>query len=909
MAVRRETVRLEVEDHFTKEMLKAVTAAEKLDKALRPLTGSAGGSSKSFDKVVRQVERLGRASRRSRPDLDEMARRLRLISTAASGLDPAAVSLESARRAIGRLTPETQQAVGQLQKLPAALDGVRSQAPKDLIPGLGIAIKTLDLFAPSVSAAVTGFADSVAASDPVGPIRAGIAALSLYDGALQTTASLQKNLTGAKGLSNALEAGGAFGATQAGIDRVRTGFIGLRADLQAMSREYKDVNRVQSVLRSGLNPVTSEAQRAKGALLKVGEYAGRVAGPTAALTLATSGLGDSVGGTVTQLGLMGAAFGPWGAAAGAMTGMAIDAAAANNAVTDSVAATMEAVESGELEAAKANLAATKKNQAEFKDKAKWDTEDVIQQVIPGGVFFNGAELKNTAEGIVGKSDIDEGDDGVKKAEKAVKDLERAQKRLAESQAQVASDNQMEIWAQQVAGSMRSLSADVQKPTTSLATLEQRMRDMGRADAQMGRNIKTALNNGASPEAIQEIIDDLGPEAGLALKQLAKGGRAAAQSLNRSFTRASHGAGVLEGALVSVGQGVSRLPYGRNIRLSADTARAVSRIEKIKAQIAGVKDKTVKVNLYANYVMRDAKISAGEAGPGVGRPEGPPPLPGTKKPKKGKGKADGGTVPKTGLPYADRHLYLLADGEEIISNRHGQADRHRSLLKAINADRLADGGTTGPRDRGRPRDAGRSSDRFDLPRTLRGLNKVLEESRRALKREKDTREELTDKMPSLREAVAGKLTSELFGETDAWSTGSSFADVMAKLDGDITSGNQLNRNIADLKKKGVSGDALATLLAEGDSSTIAGFAALSAGQLKTYQDRFGERAALASGNRGVGAAAAAAAYKAQNDAAAANVKKLEAKLDAIEKAIRAEHRQDRRSNQRGRGNAARSKKGK
>lgn len=57
-------------------------------------------------------------------------------------------------------------------------------------------------------------------------------------------------------------------------------------------------------------------------------------------------------------------------------------------------------------------------------------------------------------------------------------------------------------------------------------------------------------------------------------------------------------------------------------------------------------------------------------------------------------ADGGTVPKTGLPYADRHPYMLADGEEVISNRRGQADRWRPLLKAINAGRLADGGTTG-----------------------------------------------------------------------------------------------------------------------------------------------------------------------------------------------------------------------
>jgi hypothetical protein len=57
-----------------------------------------------------------------------------------------------------------------------------------------------------------------------------------------------------------------------------------------------------------------------------------------------------------------------------------------------------------------------------------------------------------------------------------------------------------------------------------------------------------------------------------------------------------------------------------------------------------------------------------------------------------GSADGSTVPKTGLGYRDRHLYLLADGEEVISNRHGQADMWRPLLKAINDRRLAGGGT-------------------------------------------------------------------------------------------------------------------------------------------------------------------------------------------------------------------------
>ena len=45
---------------------------------------------------------------------------------------------------------------------------------------------------------------------------------------------------------------------------------------------------------------------------------------------------------------------------------------------------------------------------------------------------------------------------------------------------------------------------------------------------------------------------------------------------------------------------------------------------------------------------------------------------------------GGTVNGARFPYGDKDLYRLAPGEEVISNRNGQADKYRKLLKAINA---------------------------------------------------------------------------------------------------------------------------------------------------------------------------------------------------------------------------------
>lgn len=103
--------------------------------------------------------------------------------------------------------------------------------------------------------------------------------------------------------------------------------------------------------------------------------------------------------------------------------------------------------------------------------------------------------------------------------------------------------------------------------------------------------------------------------------------------------------------------------------------------------------------------RDAvRSSQAHVGGGIGASSG-----GRRTP----GSAMGSTVPKSGLGYADRYPYLLADGEEVVSNRRGQADRYRPVLKAINADlppevvkamvsfdgwagRLAAGGTVGSR---------------------------------------------------------------------------------------------------------------------------------------------------------------------------------------------------------------------
>jgi TP901 family phage tail tape measure protein len=59
-----------------------------------------------------------------------------------------------------------------------------------------------------------------------------------------------------------------------------------------------------------------------------------------------------------------------------------------------------------------------------------------------------------------------------------------------------------------------------------------------------------------------------------------------------------------------------------------------------------------------------------------------------------GGADGMTVPKSGRAYADRYHVMVADGEEIISNRYGQADQFRRDRATGRIPRYAAGGTVG-----------------------------------------------------------------------------------------------------------------------------------------------------------------------------------------------------------------------
>lgn len=114
------------------------------------------------------------------------------------------------------------------------------------------------------------------------------------------------------------------------------------------------------------------------------------------------------------------------------------------------------------------------------------------------------------------------------------------------------------------------------------------------------------------------------------------------------------------------------------------------INRVSGLLAGLDGRTANTTITTTYVTRRVNegTGAGFGASDFGVATGGTILPGGRVRRA----AGGATVPNDGRGYRDYYPFMLAPGEEVISNRYGQADRHRSLLKAINANRLADGGT-------------------------------------------------------------------------------------------------------------------------------------------------------------------------------------------------------------------------
>jgi len=93
VAVRRESVRLELDDHFSKGMLAAAAATKTLEGSLKDLDGTAVRTSKSVNRVTRDNDSLSSSAVRGSAAIDKYSGRMGILLKVAATLGPALVPI------------------------------------------------------------------------------------------------------------------------------------------------------------------------------------------------------------------------------------------------------------------------------------------------------------------------------------------------------------------------------------------------------------------------------------------------------------------------------------------------------------------------------------------------------------------------------------------------------------------------------------------------------------------------------------------------------------------------------------------------------------------------------------------------------------------------------------------------
>lgn len=320
-------------------------------------------------------------------------------------------------------------------------------------------------------------------------------------------------------------------------------------------------------------------------------------------------------------------------------------------------------------------------------------------------------------------------------------------------------------------------------------------------------------------------------------------------------------------------------------IDANTSPAMAKINALEARLRAIRDEDVFINV--------RQIGSTTLGP---RP----------------GVADGGTIPGTRQPYGDKALYALAPGEEVISNRFGQADRHRPLLKAINGG-LAGGGTAGmssgwgglsnpngTRSWNVPNQGwgGLAPDDFGLKGDLviaRTLEKFARQALKASERQLEAAETSFNAAVQQRDNVQqmrDSLLSSVAGQFSGSLTGGGLAGLARTLAGDIAGGSQMSSILkalvgAGLDTTGPAAGLFQELAASNDLATVSQLLNAGPDAISFFEQQFVDRASI---NQGRGEFVADASFGAQLAASQETVRLQQEQLDAAQAEARQRERQ-------------------
>lgn len=719
------------------------------------------------------------------------------------------------------------------------------------------------------------------AESPVGPKIFTMAAAFVV---LNKTLAITAGLLARTGLISAGTAGrirGAGGGPTGGPAPVPTGggpaggptpvpLIGrLNAAKGAIGQFRADVAALRGATMAQRNASTSliaAQQRVNAAMKQTGATAVKAGVGVGAFAIATGAAGEGLGlQNTAMLGLVGYMAGPWGAALGAGIGLITDITAANRRWEDSLKQIHAALASGDTAQIEAANEALKDRLELLKDR---------QNVSGFGDFFSDYFANKGGFDMPEQADFDELRIGTFTQGKGLQNVAAGFGDVA-AQASLAA-NEVE---------------DLRQELTNVSTVLTRQ---GQFDA-----YRSAINS--FNETLKENGGTLrgNTEKAIALRDGIRNIAASAVEYSTSLQGADRVA-FLKRAIASIREAAERAGgmtaktreiirelrtlAGIDAKPTVDVQGAqvaLAQVNNVKAAINQLRDRTVTITTIRQEQGLNRRADAMDryVGGYTGR---------------------GGKYDPAGIV----HRGEVVIPQELVSRDRGMLKDRYGHLPGM--DQLYTGGLAGYASGGRVG----ALDFAGLPAinlttaSLGALNKALRLSTKALEKERSQREDVLAKMTDLRGSVRGRLASDLFGETNAWTEGGGVADVLATLNNDIASGNALKAQIAALKKKGFDGGALAELLANADAETIANFAGASAADLRQIETAYEKRAAVAAST---GSSAASASFGRELQQSNRELAALNRRVERLTSVTQREHREDRRSTKRGAGSGARNRK--
>lgn len=590
---------------------------------------------------------------------------------------------------------------------------------------------------------------------------------------------------------------------------------------------------------------------------------GRSAALVGGLALAGSGLADKMGlANTTSLALAGSLAGPWGAAVGGAVGALVDAKSVADEFGGALDRINKAAGIGDIDTLTAELAKAngQLDDLQHSTGALDRLGDWVKNVLGGNWAEKANAIPIAGPYISSIAGAETATDRARHSIEAAKDALVLARIEASRKFAINGLDATAAGLDVATASADSFTAALQRANDALK---------GRSAA---RDYQAALD--AATASLKEngknldINTEKGRKNQAALDDIAATAHALSAQIQDPVMRAKF----LDNARAEFVK--TAVAMGMPIRAARELARRVGLLNTVKGVPKVDLDPTQaykKANAVLDYINGltavipvHAKASNDLKGLLTNGQKGfPNQTPQSAKPKKGTkgGSADGSTVPGPRFPYGDKVLMPVAPGEEIISNRHGQADRNRSLLKFINAGGMADGGTVGGL-------SGFISNtlHLDLPNTIREWNKALKASTRVIDKEKQKRDDLISKRDDLIASLTQAFRTDLFARPDSGSSSvwlstadrnrAGVGDVFSTLRGDIRNATAFSAALSTLRKKGVDGGAYAAVAGSGNLQEAQALAALNRKQLETYETLFRRRERVTSS---LGEQAGQAAY--------------------------------------------------